>query len=115
MTRAGRLGRPLPAAYCTPVHPNTVTRTWAKARAKVLTADQIAKRHAARPYDLRHAGITFQLNAGVPATQVAEWAGNSVKMVMEVYAGCIDGQTSTALKRLMAATDEDEAGPVPTS
>lgn len=108
VTRAGRFGRPLPAAYCKPVHPNTVTRTWAKARAKVLTADQIAKRHAARPYDLRHAGITFQLNAGVPATQVAEWAGNSVKMVMEVYAGCIDGQTSMALKRLMLATDEDE-------
>jgi integrase len=115
VTRAGRFGRPLPAAYCKPVHPNTVTRTWAKARAKVLTADQIAKRHAARPYDLRHAGITFQLNAGVPATQVAEWAGNSVKMVVEVYAGCIDGQTSTALKRLMAATDEDEAGPPPSS
>jgi hypothetical protein len=36
-------------------------------------------------------------------------------MVMEVYAGCIDGQTSTALKRLMIATDEDEAGPTPKS
>jgi hypothetical protein len=43
-----------------------------------------------------------------PATQVAEWAGNSVKVVMEVYAGCIDGQTGTALRRLMAAVDEDE-------
>ncbi|MFG1621188.1 tyrosine-type recombinase/integrase [Kribbella sp. NPDC049227] len=109
VTRTGRFGRPVPAAYCKPVHPNTVTRVWAKARQRVLTADQIARKLAARPYDLRHAGITFQLNGGVTATQVSEWAGNSAKVVMEVYAGCIDGQAQTALRVLMAATTLEEA------
>lgn len=33
-------------------------------------------RLARRPYDLRHAAISGWLNAGVPVTQVAEWAGN---------------------------------------
>ncbi|MFC6158915.1 tyrosine-type recombinase/integrase [Kribbella jiaozuonensis] len=79
VTRTGRFGRPVPVAYCKPVHPNTVSRVGAKARHKVLTDDQVAKKLAARPYDLRHAGITFQLNGGVTATQVSEWAGNSAK------------------------------------
>lgn len=95
-------------AYCKPVHPNTVGRVWAKARTKALTADQIAKKLAARPYDLRHAGITDQLNAGVTALQVSEWAGNSVKVVLEVYAGCIDGHAQTALAVLQRAVERDE-------
>ncbi|MFK4091112.1 tyrosine-type recombinase/integrase [Kribbella sp. NPDC020789] len=108
VTRTGRFGRPVPVAYCKPVHPNTVGRVWAKARLKVLTADQIAKHLAARPYDLRHAGITYQLNAGVTALQVSEWAGNSVKVVLEVYAGCIDGHAQTALEVLQRAVERDE-------
>ncbi len=30
---------------------------------------------AETPYDLRHAAISTQLNAGISPTQVAEWAG----------------------------------------
>ncbi len=32
-----------------------------------------------RPYDLRHSGITWRLNSGVPATEIAAWAGHSVR------------------------------------
>ena len=44
-----------------------------------------------RPYDLRHSGITWRLNSGVPATEVAAWAGHSVEMLMRVYARCVVG------------------------
>ena len=32
------------------------------------------------------------LNAGVPSTQVAEWAGHSVAVLLQIYAKCIAGQ-----------------------
>ena len=48
--------------YSNPVHPNTSTRTWARAREKVL---------------------------------------------LQVYAGCIDGQEETAKRRIAAALKED--------
>ncbi|MCW2718466.1 MAG: integrase [Pseudonocardia sp.] len=32
------------------------------------------------------------LNAGVPSTQVAEWAGHSVGVPHQIYAKCIVGQ-----------------------
>jgi hypothetical protein len=39
----------------------------------------------------------------VPATQVAEWAGHSVEMLLRVYAKCIDGQHETAKLRITRA------------
>ncbi|MEV0291010.1 tyrosine-type recombinase/integrase [Kribbella sp. NPDC050820] len=96
VTRVGRFGRVPLKAYCNPVHPNTLTRVWAKARKKALTKEQFLSLLARRPYDLRHACLTLWLNAGVPATQVAEWAGHSVKVLLDVYAGCIDGQEEAA-------------------
>jgi integrase len=47
---------------------------------------------AGRPYDLRHSGVTLQLNAGVPAPEIARRAGHGVAVLLRVYAGCIDGQ-----------------------
>lgn len=43
------------------------------------------------------------LNAGVPATQVAQWAGHSVEVLMRVYAKCIYGQEDAARQRIEAA------------
>lgn len=40
------------------------------------------------------------LNAGVPAPQVAEWAGHSVHVLLKVYAKCIDGQEEAARRRI---------------
>jgi hypothetical protein len=45
---------------------------------------------AATPYALRHAAESTWPNAGVPATQVAKWAGDSVDVLLEVYARCLD-------------------------
>ncbi|WP_337819601.1 hypothetical protein [Pseudonocardia sp. Ae707_Ps2] len=40
------------------------------------------------------------LNGGVPATQVAEWAGHSVEVLLKVYAKCLDGQDTVARQRV---------------
>ncbi len=78
----------------------TYVRVWDRARAAVLTPAQYASPLARRPYDLRHAAVSTWLNGGVAATQVAEWAGHSVAVLLEVYAKCLDGQEHVALKRL---------------
>jgi len=39
----------------------------------------VASPLAGRPYDLRHAAVSLWLNAGVPATEVAERAGTACK------------------------------------
>jgi integrase len=57
-----------------------------------------------RPYDLRHAAVSTWLNAGVPAPQVAEWAGHSVDVLLRVYAKCIAGQQTEAKRRIEEAT-----------
>jgi integrase len=56
-----------------------------------------------RPYDLRHAAVSTWLNAGVPAAQVAEWAGHSVDVLLRVYAKCIAGQQGEAKRRIEEA------------
>jgi hypothetical protein len=46
--------------------------------------------------------LSTWLNAGVAATQVAEWAGHSVEMLLRVYAKCLDGQDEIAKRRIAA-------------
>lgn len=72
--------------------------------------EQVASVLAQRPYDLRHACVSTWLNAGVPATQVAERAGHSVDVLRRICAKCIDGQDSAARKRI-----EDAIGSPPRS
>jgi integrase len=64
-----------------------------------------------RPYDLRHAAVSTWLNAGVPAVQVAEWAGHSVDVLLRVYAKCIAGQQVAAKQRIEDAM-RDQPGDV---
>jgi integrase len=75
---------------------STYGRIWQKAREQALTPDEMASPLARRPYDLRHAAVSTWLNGGVPPTQVAEWAGHSVAVLLRVYAKCIAGQDETA-------------------
>jgi hypothetical protein len=42
-------------------------------------------------------------NAGVPPTQVTEWAGHSVAVLLRVYAKCIAGQEEAARNRVTLA------------
>lgn len=74
------------------LHKSGYGRTWKTARELALSPTQVASPLAKRPYDLRHAGVSMRLNAGVPATQVAQWAGHSVEVLLKIYAKCIDGQ-----------------------
>lgn len=49
------------------------------------TAGLIEKRY--RPYDLRHVAISRWLEAGIPVTQAANWAGNTSEVIWKHYAG----------------------------
>jgi integrase len=83
-----------------------------KARNAAFTASEAASLLARCPYDLRHAAVSTWLNAGVPAPQVAAWAGHSVDVLLRVYARCISGQQDEAKRRIEEATrpreDEDQ-------
>jgi integrase len=75
-----------------------------KARSAASTSAESASLLARRPYDLRHAAVSTWLNAGVPAPQVADWAGHSVDVLLRVYAKCISGQQAEAKRRIEEAT-----------
>ena len=74
---------------------------WTKEdRAASLTPNQLASPLMKRPYDLRHSGITWRLNSGVPATEVAAWAGHSVEVLTRVYARCVIGLEGVWIGRM---------------
>ena len=62
---------------------------------------------ARRPYDLRHACLSTWLNGGVYPTQVAEWGGHSVDVLLRIYAKCIVGQDELAKRRISEALRQD--------
>lgn len=74
------------------LYPSSYRYVWQQARPLALTPSQVASMLARRPYDLRHGGVFLRLNAGVPATQVAEWAGHSIEVLLTIYAKCIQGR-----------------------
>ncbi|GAA3445354.1 hypothetical protein Pve01_03020 [Planomonospora venezuelensis] len=81
----------------------TYRRAWNKARATALTKEEYASPLGKRIYDLRHACLSTWLNAGVPATQVAYWAGHSVDVLLKIYAKCIIGQDEVSKKQINEA------------
>ncbi|MER7132595.1 hypothetical protein [Streptosporangium saharense] len=81
----------------------TYRRAWTKARAEVLSEAEYASPLGRRVYGLRHACLSTWLNAGVPPTQVAAWAGHSVDVLLKIYAKCIVGQDETAKRRISEA------------
>lgn len=80
---------------------------WSAARPLALTPAQVLTPIAGRPYDLRHAAVSLWLNAGVPATEVADRAGHGVDVLLRVYASCIDGSEATANARIDTALDAE--------
>jgi integrase len=103
VTRIGRAGIPLSLPFTKPLSMGTTYRVWDAARASALSEAEYASPMAKRPYDLRHAAVSLWLNAGVPPTQVAEWAGHSVNVLLRVYAKCVYGQDEVARQRIEAA------------
>jgi integrase len=85
----------------------TYRRAWIKARQTALTPSEQTSPLARRPYDLRHACLSTWLNGGVYPTQVAEWAGHSVEVLLRIYAKCIVGQDELAKRRISDALRED--------
>jgi integrase len=65
--------------------------TWARAREYGLTRVERASRLAKRPYDLRHAGISFWLYSGVDPAECARRAGQSIEVLFRHYAKFLDG------------------------
>ena len=47
--------------------------------------------------------------AGVPSTQVAEWAGRSLAMLLQIYAKCLVGQEEAARRRIDAVLGGSDA------
>ena len=85
----------------------TYRRAWIKAREAALTAAEQASPLARRPYDLRHACLSTWLNGGVYPTQVAEWAGHGVDVLLRIYAKCVAGQDELAKRRISEALRQD--------
>jgi integrase len=75
-------------------------RVWAKAREEILDEHEFESPTGKRVYDLRHTCLTTWLNNGIPPAQVAEWAGNSVPVLLAIYARCVVGQLDDYLKRI---------------
>jgi integrase len=95
--RDGRLFR---SERGTPLQPSTWWQVWQKVRAASLIPEQLASPLMKRPYDLRHSGVTWRLNSGVPATEVAAWAGHSVEVLTRVYARCVVGLEGVWIGRM---------------
>jgi len=85
-----------------PIQPSTYWQVWGKTRALALTPEQLATPLMRRPYELRHSGVTWRLNSGVPPTEVAAWAGHSVEVLMRVYARCVAGLEGVWIARMDA-------------
>jgi integrase len=83
----------------------TTTRVWAKACQLALSPAQCLSVLARRPYDLRHAALSLWLNAGVPATNVAQRAGQSVEVLLKIYAKCLDGDDGIMNGRIEAVLE----------
>lgn len=52
---------------------------------QLFEAGLVKKRY--RPYDLRHVAISRWLEAGIPVSQAAHWAGNTSEVIWKHYAG----------------------------
>ena len=70
---------------------STCSRVWEKARQAALTEDELITDLLGHTYALRHSGVSMWRNAGVPAPQVAEWAGHSARVLDSVYSKVLTG------------------------
>ncbi|MGO1050518.1 tyrosine-type recombinase/integrase [Crossiella sp. CA198] len=79
-----------------PVNASVYTKIWKRARSIALPPAQYKSMLAKDPYDLRHAAVSTQLAAGVPVADVANRAGHSIEVLMQVYWKMLDGQQSSS-------------------
>ncbi len=79
---------------------------WAKARQDVLSEDEAASPLVRRPYDLRHAGVSFWLSSGVDPMECARRAGHTIAVLFRVYAKVLAQTQDRANHRIDAAMRE---------
>ncbi|MGX1955208.1 hypothetical protein ACWIGY_33510 [Streptomyces anulatus] len=87
--------------------------TWGRAREARLALDEHALSLAKRPYDLRHAGISFWLAFGVDPAECARRAGRSIQVLFRYYAKFLAearNRTNTLIEESMRRWDEPESG-----
>ena len=102
-----RRGRCRLGGWPAPAREFVYGRAWQGARLLAFTPAVANSPLARRPYDLRHACLSTWLNGGVEPTQVAEWAGNSVQVLLRVYQSASPAatrSTAAASKRPPART-----------
>lgn len=99
----GTDGRLFPGERADELPKLTYMRVWRAARRAAFSEEAQESPLAQIPYALRHACVSTWLNGGVPATQVAEWAGHSVEVLLKVYAKCLDGHDEVARRRVQEA------------
>ncbi len=90
--------------------------TWARAREYGLTYLERASGLAKRPYDLRHAGISFWLYSGVDPAECARRAGQSIEVLFRFYAKFLDGvreQANRLIEQSMEEWDRIHRGGTP--
>lgn len=83
---------------------------WAKARKDVLNKAETYSLLARRPYDLRHAGVSFWLSSGVDAMECARRAGHSIVVLHKVYAKVLDQTRERANSRIDGTSGVERAG-----
>ncbi|MCX4657935.1 integrase [Streptomyces uncialis] len=113
VTPDGRLFRNEAGNY---VDPAAYGLTWAKARRAALTRTEHASGLAKRPYDLRHAGISFWLYSGVDPAECARRAGQSIQVLFRHYAKFLDGvqeQSNRLIEQSMQEWDRIGRGVPP--
>jgi integrase len=77
-------------------------RAWHAACQAALGPDLAATALARRPYDLRHAAQSLWLNASGTPAEVAARAGNSTRVLYEVYIHCA-GHADSGTKAIVPA------------
>ncbi|NEA33092.1 site-specific integrase [Streptomyces sp. SID13031] len=79
----------------------TYQTIWSAARVAAFGEEMArASKLAKRPYDLRHAAVSTWLASGVEPKRVADWAGQSLEVLMRIYAKCLDGREEQAMDRI---------------
>lgn len=75
------------------------------------TLDEHALELAKRPYDLRHAGISFWLSSGVDPSECARRAGQGVRVLFRYYARFL-AETRNHANRLIEESMQWWAAPM---
>ncbi|MGG7569985.1 hypothetical protein [Streptomyces sirii] len=81
-----------------------------------LTRTELASGLAKRPYDLRHAGISFWLYSGVDPAECARRVGQSIEVLFRHCAKFLDGvreQANRLIEQSMKEWDRVSQGPTP--